>query len=55
MFGTFFSFSGRIGRQTFWLSFLALMVIMIAVMGATVYTFGFPVMTPNQPPDFSHP
>ena len=55
MLRTFFSFSGRIGRQTFWLSMLALIVINLVVVGATAFVYGVPVITPNQPPDFSHP
>ena len=55
MLRTFFSFSGRIGRKTFWLSLLALVVIMTVIMVAGVSVLGMPAMAPGQPPDLSHP
>lgn len=50
-----FSFSGRIGRQTFWLSIIALLVIIMVLYMIAGLVFGFPPMDPNRPPDFSHP
>lgn len=50
-----FGFSGRIGRQTFWLSIVALVVLISVLYIIAGIFLGFPQMNPNQPPDFSHP
>ncbi len=55
MLRTFVSFSGRIGRQTFWFSFLAVFIVSVLVIVGVAYVYGVPVIIPNQKPDFSHP
>ncbi len=55
MLRTFFSFFGRIGRQTFWLAIVALIVLLVLAVAAVVFLVGMPVLTPNVPPDLGHP
>ncbi len=46
----FTTFQGRIGRQTFWLSLLAMLVIQMILFGLIWMLFG-PKIDPNMAPD----